>query len=158
MLFIIQSGWTSELLDEHFLMKPNEGIWLSARHSVQVAVIFGVVSGLMFLLLADPLHVWAHEGVTGFVTALFDGLIRGAVIGFAAGLLSGGIACARHALLRWRLCLAGSIPWNYTRFLDDAATRVLLYKSGGGYVFFHRLLLEYFASSNVASFSQRPAK
>ena len=43
----------------------------------------------------------------------------------------------------WR---AGSIPWNYPRFLDYAAERILLRKVGGGYIFVHRLLLEYFTS------------
>jgi hypothetical protein len=31
-------------------------------------------------------------------------------------------------------------------FLDEAAERLLLRKVGGGYIFVHRLLLEYFAS------------
>jgi hypothetical protein len=44
----------------------------------------------------------------------------------------------------WR---SGNTPINYARFLDYAAERVLLRKVGGGYVFIHRLLLEYFAAS-----------
>ena len=39
----------------------------------------------------------------------------------------------------------GSIPWNYVKFLDYAAERILLRKVGGGYIFIHRMLLEYFA-------------
>ncbi len=38
------------------------------------------------------------------------------------------------------------MPWNYARFLDYAAERILLRKVGGGYIFIHRLLMEYFAS------------
>jgi hypothetical protein len=37
-------------------------------------------------------------------------------------------------------------PLNYVRFLDYAAGRIFLRKVGGGYIFVHRLLLEYFAS------------
>jgi hypothetical protein len=37
------------------------------------------------------------------------------------------------------------MPWGLVRFLDYAAERVLLRKVGGGYIFVHRLLLEYFA-------------
>ena len=37
-------------------------------------------------------------------------------------------------------------PWNYVRFLDYAAERVFLRQVGGGYIFTHRLLMEYFAS------------
>ena len=40
----------------------------------------------------------------------------------------------------------GSIPWNYVKFLDYAAERILLRKVGGGYTFIHRMLLEYFAA------------
>ncbi len=38
------------------------------------------------------------------------------------------------------------MPWRYARFLDYAAERLFLRKVGGGYIFVHRLLLEYFAS------------
>ncbi len=36
------------------------------------------------------------------------------------------------------------MPWNYAKFLDFAADRLLLKKAGGGYVFFHRMILEHF--------------
>ena len=38
------------------------------------------------------------------------------------------------------------MPWNYAAFLDYAAGRVFLRKVGGGYIFVHRMLLEYFAA------------
>jgi len=38
------------------------------------------------------------------------------------------------------------IPWNLGRFLDYAAERIFLQKVGGGYIFVHRLLQDYFAS------------
>ena len=65
---------------------------------------------------------------------------------FLIALLLGGLACLRHGVLRFLLWRAGSIPWNYPRFLDYAAEHILLRKVGGGYIFIHRLLLEYFAS------------
>jgi hypothetical protein len=43
------------------------------------------------------------------------------------------------------------IPWRYSRFLDYAAERILLRKVGGGYIFVHRLLLEYFASLDTTA-------
>ncbi len=77
---------------------------------------------------------------------LIVGLIIGLSAGLLAGLLNGGLACLRHYVLRFLLWRAGSVPWNYPRFLDYAAERILLRKVGGGYIFVHRLLLEYFAS------------
>jgi hypothetical protein len=56
--------------------------------------------------------------------------------------------------LHWLLWRAGSIPWNYRRFLDSAAERLLLRKVGGGYIFVHRLLLEYFASLDTTPQSE----
>lgn len=44
------------------------------------------------------------------------------------------------------LVRSGSIPWNYVKFLDYAAERILLRKVGGGYIFIHRMLLEHFAA------------
>jgi hypothetical protein len=45
------------------------------------------------------------------------------------------------------------VPWNYARFLDYCAERILLRKLGGEYVFVHRLMLEYFASREQRSVS-----
>ena len=138
LLLIIQSGWTSELLDEHLLMRPNQGIWRSGRHSLVAGLTFGGVGGLTFSFLANPV----------------DGLVCGWIIGLAVGLLNGGIACIKHALLRWCLWRAGAIPWNYPRFLDYGAERMFLHKVGGGYLFAHRLLLEYFALLSAPSISR----
>lgn len=38
------------------------------------------------------------------------------------------------------------MPWRYVDFLDFAAQRILLRKVGGGYIFIHRMLLDYFAA------------
>jgi NACHT domain len=61
-------------------------------------------------------------------------------------LVYGGSAYIHHFILRWFLRDAGVMPWNYVRFLDYAADHLLLRKVGGGYIFIHRLLMEYFAS------------
>lgn len=49
-------------------------------------------------------------------------------------------------MLRFLLWHAGLVPWNYPHFLDIAAEWILLRKVGGGYLFVHRLLLDYFAN------------
>jgi hypothetical protein len=43
------------------------------------------------------------------------------------------------------------MPWNYSRFLDYCADRIFLRKVGGGYIFIHRMLMEYFASLDTQS-------
>lgn len=61
------------------------------------------------------------------------------------GLRSGGIASIMHFTVRFFLRRNGSVPSRYIRFLDYASDRILLTKVGGGSMFVHRLLLEYFA-------------
>ena len=63
-----------------------------------------------------------------------------------AGLHFGGRACIQHLVLRIMLWCGGFAPLNYVRFMDYAAGRIFLRKVGGGYIFVHRLLMEYFAS------------
>jgi hypothetical protein len=73
------------------------------------------------------------------------------------GLAYGGYACLSHFALRvvhWR---NGSIPWNYARFLDYCAERIFLRKVGGGYIFIHRMLMEYFASLDTSQLSDEAA-
>ncbi|MGB9204913.1 MAG: hypothetical protein WCB94_13225, partial [Terriglobales bacterium] len=97
---------------------------------------------------------WAFVLFYGLVFGLFGGLVFGLVRGLFIGLIfglfggqhAGGQACLMHLALRLWLVLDGSIPWNYVKFLDYAAERILLRKVGGGYIFIHRMLLEYFAA------------
>ncbi|MGK7929669.1 MAG: NACHT domain-containing protein [Spirulina sp.] len=106
---------------------PNQGIWQSAKS----ALLFGSIGFIIFGIAAYLIR-WSISFWGGF----------GMVFGLAAG---GGEACIKHAILRIILYFNGRIPWNYARFLDRATQLILLQKVGGGYIFIHRLLLEYFA-------------
>jgi hypothetical protein len=66
--------------------------------------------------------------------------------GLEDGLQNGGSACLKHYILRFLLWSNDYAPLNYIRFLDYATERVFLRKVGGGYIFTHRLLMEYFAT------------
>ncbi len=74
------------------------------------------------------------------------GLLGGLLFGLLGALAHGGYACLSHLALRLVLWHDAAMPWRYARFLDYAAERLFLRKVGGGYIFVHRLLLEYFAS------------
>ncbi|MEA1895480.1 MAG: NACHT domain-containing protein [Euryarchaeota archaeon] len=116
---------------------PNEGIHRSARN----ALVSGLFAGLLFGLLSVPV-AWLME----LHDVLFVALIVGLLNGLLSGLHFGGLACIQHYVLRIMLRLNGSAPLRYVRFLDYAAGHIFLRKVGGGYIFVHRLLLEYFAS------------
>jgi GTPase SAR1 family protein len=134
------SGLWYETLDKEIITTPNQGIWLSARNIISPALPFalaaGLAVGIVFAAVVGPLI-----GVeTGLISWLFAWL--------CAGLSLGGLTYIQHFILRFLLWCAGHTPWppKYVSFLDYAAERILLRKVGGGYIFIHRLLLDYFAS------------
>ena len=51
----------------------------------------------------------------------------------------------KHYALRLILWPNGCTPFNFVKFLDHCAKLILLKKVGGGYIFIHRMLLDYFA-------------
>jgi hypothetical protein len=120
---------------------PNQGIHRSARNALVFGLRFGLVNGLFGGLLGGLV------GGVGF--ALVGGLVGGLVVALVVALRAGGEACLRHLVLRLLLVWNGTAPWNYVKFLDHAADRILLRKVGGGYMFIHRMLLEWFAARYV---------
>lgn len=147
---VLNSGWSSDILDAQQIFRPNEGIRRSAFNAIVAAFLFGLVGSLISAVTSafafgviGELSNWFALS-TGF--AIFFGLL------FALHFLTihGGIACLEHYLLRWYFQRAGYMPWNSIDFLDYASERVLLRKVGGGYMFAHRLLLDHFASLNVS--------
>jgi hypothetical protein len=114
---------------------PNEGIRRSVRNALVSGLLFGLLLGLLLGL---------RYGLSfGLLFALSGALV--------SGLHFGGCACLRHFALRLILWHNNLATLNYVRFLDYAASRIFLYKVGGGYVFVHRMLLEYFAVMAQAS-------
>jgi hypothetical protein len=43
--------------------------------------------------------------------------------------------------------LSGYTPWYYSKFLDYATERILLRRTGGNYIFMHRILQEHFITN-----------
>ena len=117
--------------------RPTEVLAWS-RSAVVIDLIAGLTTGLIVGLIAKS------------IAGLEVGLVTGLTAGLVAGLAFGGELCIEHFFLRWLLQNAGCIPWNYARFLDYAAECILLRKVGGGYIFIHRLLLDYFASLDIS--------
>jgi hypothetical protein len=73
------------------------------------------------------------------------GPVFGLVFGLVYGLEFGGAPCLRHFVMRRLLHRNGAALWRYVGFLNDAAERLILRRNGSGYMFVHRLLLDYFA-------------
>ena len=127
---------------------PNMGILLSGRN----ALITVAVNFVLALIAKFMLHKWNFyrgKGNEGFFILLPIAIIIAGT--FAWGRL-GGLDFLAHYCLRFVLRRRGYIPRGYVRFLNYAATELgFLQKVGGGYVFMHRYLLEYFAGSEQSS-------
>jgi len=115
---------------------PNQGIKLSLKNSLAPFLVTWLIFGVIGLIggLLSALRVW-----------LIVGLFVGLIVGLIVGLNRGGSAVIKHYALRLILWLSGYTPFKFIKFLDQCARLILLKKVGGGYIFIHRMLLEYFA-------------
>ncbi|MGH8909320.1 MAG: hypothetical protein ACRD0K_23205 [Egibacteraceae bacterium] len=79
--------------------------------------------------------------MVGLAGTLFLGLI----FGMALGMAFGGLVCLQHLVLRGLLAYHGCAPLRYVSLLNEATGQLLLRRVGSGYMFVHRMLLDYFA-------------
>jgi hypothetical protein len=117
--------------------RPIEGI----RRSV-LSGLFALLSVGLSVGLTSGLSIGLSGGVTSMLSI---GLIIGLVFGSLGGLVGGWAAVIQHYTLRLILWRSGVFPRDITAFCDSCAERILLRRVGGGWIFVHRLLLEYFA-------------
>jgi eukaryotic-like serine/threonine-protein kinase len=106
---------------------------LEARMVGRLGILGSLISGLSIGLVA------------GLSLGLGHAISAGIVLGLLTGLTLGGLACLQHLAMRILLAAHGFAPLRYIRFLNDATEQLLLRRAGSGYIFAHRLLLEYFA-------------
>jgi DNA polymerase III delta prime subunit len=116
---------------------PNQGIKLSIRNAVSLGLIIGLIGGVLWyptLQRAEPMRA----------------LLAGVGIGLVGSQALGFRTVIRHYLIRFILWQSRSTPRNYTSFLEYAVRLTFLQKVGGGYIFIHRLLQDYFAGRYTA--------
>ena len=112
----------------------NQGLKLSVRNAIIAALAAALSLGSVTLMVRDVTEA--------LLTMLFMILF--------VGTLYGGSNVVKHYLVRLILWYKGRLPRDCIVFLDHAAGLVLVRKVGGGYIFTHRLLQEYFAHSQAA--------
>ena len=126
--------------------EPNQGIWQSLKNGL----FYGLIAAILFGLSGGVIY-----GVqSGLMFGLKNGTLLGVVCGLLLGLSVGLHACTQHLALRTILTKYTHIPFNYARFLDYAALRLLLRKVGGGYIFIHRMVLEHIAALTDADIAR----
>jgi len=140
-------GWRPSLQVARTI-KPNQGFWHSLWNTA------GIILFLMLVIL--PLSIPSGlSSKPGSQQIIWDAnailrsasfvLSTGWLAALPFGLAVGGAACLQQLVLRSILARAEKLPWNLIRVLDNATDRILLQRVGGGYIFQHRLLQEYFA-------------
>lgn len=92
------------------------------------AIFLGLISGVIFGIIGQP--------IIGLILAIFGGILGGFYL---------KISGLERLILHFMLWLNGDIPWNYSRFLNYCAERLLLQKTGERYSFIHKLLQQHFA-------------
>jgi DNA polymerase III delta prime subunit len=115
------------------------GLWLEGAPFLVTWLIFW----LNFALSAG-LSFWLSARLTsglsyGLLLGLFAALI------FGVNLYLGVLDVIKHYALRLTLWLSRYTPFNFITFLDQCVKLIFLKKVGGGYIFIHRMLLDYFA-------------
>ncbi len=174
-----------ERIEDQDRRRPNQGTRRSLRSSLFLSLIIGtIIAGMGILTSALYGALTDGPGVALMAWLIFgggfsptEGLSRGLSEGLSRGLsnfwslfvvssiliwiITGGLAVWRHYLIRILLRRVHTFPLNASQFLDDATTRILLRRIGGGYSFVHRLLLDYLADLHIrptpASVTNSPA-
>ena len=127
LLFVFVLGLQGQQIDTK--TRPNHGTWLALRNGLISGLIISLVIGSLITFYA-PVQAAVAMGISLFVS------------GF---MITGGMNAVKHLVLRGLLWGSAEIPHNYAAFLDDICTYGILQRVGGGYVFRHRLILDYFA-------------
>lgn len=141
-------GWRPSLQIAR-TVKPNQGFWHSLRNTAGIILFlmlvlmpFGLPTGFSQNLNRQQ-DIWAPAGLLSSVTFV---LSTAWLVALPFGLAVGGAACLQQLVLRSILARAEKLPWNLLQVLDHATDRILLQRVGGGYIFQHRLLQDYFAN------------
>jgi hypothetical protein len=109
--------------------RPNQGIRLSLKNAAIAALVSAVPLGLL----------------SSFLLGTTMGMIIMLLMILLVLTLYGGSNVSKHFLVRLLLWHQGYVPWDHTRFLDYACGLVFLRAVGGGFMFIHHMLMEYFA-------------
>lgn len=125
------------------IMKPNEEIYRSAKMAIITLIAFVFSVGQVFGLLSlDILSYLGEKRINAYLVGVNFGVLLGLIFSMSFG----GLAVIQHYTLRLILSFKNYAPRDYINFLDYAVDLAFLHKIGGGYIFIHKALLEYFAS------------
>ncbi len=120
---------------QEFRIEKLQPTWLDSNGELQT-----------YQLIVNLISILFWGFAFGFIFTLVLGLKEGLISGAIGGLIGGifGLPGLKNLVMRIVLFSNGRIPWNYRRFLNYAASRLLLQRLGDRYQFIHHLLYEHF--------------
>jgi len=124
---------------------PEQGVRMWLRNAVVGVIVFGIVEGIISVLMGISVVALSENLLIGVIAVLFLSVV-GLIMLIIPFLVYGGLDTIKHITVRFLLSRSEHLPWNLSSFLDYASDKVFLYKVGGGYIFIHRLLMEHFAT------------
>lgn len=127
--------------------RPNEGILLSGRNAVFVTLALSAV----VIATGSSYDYWVGASSSK------DELLAAVLIGVTGGFFYAGLDIVKHYALRLILFFHHQAPLRYANFLDYAARLTFVRKVGGGYIFLHPLIVDYFATHPNANVSEPDA-
>lgn len=145
---------------------PNQGIHQSIKNAIIAGLSFLLASWFTFLVIilsfgpilvisslfiedyhnSESIQIFVEVTLGAPALAFVFLQLFGWPLGPLGALLFGGLATIKHYILRLILWWNGYLPFRLVPFLDYCVERIFLRKVGGGYIFIHRYLMEYFAS------------
>lgn len=119
------------------------------KYDLIFCLVSGFVGGIIGILLSKIFIGLTRNEITRLSISVFV-IAFVALLGFSWSSLlpyksDYFISKPQHFILRLFLLMYCGVPWNFAAFLDEAVSRNLMTRVGGGYRFYHRLLQEHFA-------------
>lgn len=151
------AGLTAGLRAKAIEGTPRAGSWL-LRHArnvllaaVLAALTLGVSGGLGMLtytlLVVGDTFAWEANVLSlVFQLTVGFGLSCAILAGTVAAFYYGGVTLIKHIFLRLLLVVQRRIPGRLSPIANQAEAAIFLRRVGGGYIFIHRLVQDYFAS------------
>jgi DNA polymerase III delta prime subunit len=133
-LVAVFGGIISKVKEKH--ATPNEGIKTSFANGVKALLIADTIAILVGWVILG-LDYYSENGKVYLIYFTYLSVIMGQRLGINTAI--------KHYLLRTLLGLNSKIPFRLPELLDYCSRLIFLKKIGGGYIFIHRMLLEYFA-------------
>ncbi|MGE0324022.1 MAG: protein kinase [Polyangiaceae bacterium] len=124
--------------DQAARTEPGEGLRDSLNTALAIAIPGALVCAVGTTFVVCPWMGAPSRAETGVGV----GLLVGVVLFFSFG----GAGLTYHWVLRWMLARHSGMPFGLKRFLARGAHSGILRRVGGGHLFMHRTLRDYFAS------------